>query len=205
MTRRREKANYPTHQVDRGIKVVMAEGSDEPKLDRKQISIVKKLSRKAFRLVGARTAKNDAAARETKIKKEIEQLLDELSPVGVIGLIRLAGPETSTELKRVEVTGREVADAISMLTYLGPHSVTVVKSVQLPFALMAQDPAKFNQALSYLVGLYGSELSSGISLDLNVGKLDTLQKNGELGEEPDGLWRYKRQGHRIDAKLLSAE
>ena len=205
MTRRREKVNYPIHQVDRGIKVVMAEGSSEPKLNRKQISIVKKLSRLAFRLVSARTAKNDAAARETKIKKDIEELLDEISGAGVIGLIRLAGPETSTELKRVEVTGREVADAITMLSYLGHHSASVVKSVQLPFALMAQDPQKFNQALSYLVGLYGPELSSGISLDLNVGKLDTLQKNGELGDEPEGLWRFKRQGYRIDAKLLSAE
>lgn len=201
--RRRGKVDYPVVKVESGLSVILEEEAIAPKLGREGISKLKKLSRLAYKLVIVRATKAGAASAETKLKEQIVDLLDEFRDNQVIGLVRHAGPETSTELKRVEVTGRDVADPIGMITYLGEHAGTVIKSVQLPFELMVQDPAKFNQALSYLAGLYGEELLRGLKLELNVTKFDSLQKSGELTEEPDGLWRYKRQGDRIEARILS--
>jgi hypothetical protein len=201
--RRRGKVDYPVVKVQAGMSVILNEEASDPKLGREAISKLKKLSRLAYKLVIVRANKASATNAETKLKEQIIGMLDEFQQDQIIGLVRHAGPETSTELKRVEVTGRDVADSIAMLNYLGEHSGTVVKSVQLPFELMVRDPAKFNQALSYLVGLYGEELLRGLKLDLNVTKYDSLQKAGELGDEPDGLWRYKRQGDRIEARIIS--
>ena len=200
--RRREKADYTAHMVDRNLYVILDEGVTFSKLPQKQISALKKLSRLAFRLVKIRSAKNEIAQQEAKTKESIDAILDELAPFGVIGHVRQAGPETSTELKRVEVYGREVNDPMMMLEFLGDYSGQVIKSVQLPFNLMAQDPAKFDKALSYLSGLYGEDLQNNLVLEIHNSRFDSLLKDGSLPKEPEGLWKYKAKSARIDAKIL---
>lgn len=200
--RRREKADYTAHMVDRNLYAILDEGVILSKLPREHISALKKLSRLAFRLVKIRSAKNEIAQQEAKTKESIDAILDELAQYGVIGHVRQAGPETSTELKRVEVYGREVNDAMLMIKYLGDYSGQVVKSVQLPFNLMIQDPAKFEKALSYLSGLYGEDLQNSLVLEINNSRFDTLVKNGSLPNQPEGLWKYKPKSSRIDAKIL---
>lgn len=200
--RRREKADYTAHLADKGLYAILAEGVSPPVIDKGTIGVLKKLSRLAFRLVKARAAKTEASAREARLKGEIDSLLNFLEPLGIIGLSRQAGPETSTELKRVEVYGREVKDSMLMLDWLGDHASEVVKAVHLPLHFMIEDPDKFKQALSYLSGLYGQDLQKNLQLDVHIGRIDKLVKDGSLGEEPAGLWKNQPKSSRIDAKLL---
>ena len=201
--RRRGKVEYPTVKVDTGLSAILEEEAQEPQLSKAQLGALKKISRLAFKLVNVRAQKALATSKETQLKEEIYELLKGLREQRVIGLVRHAGPETSTEIKRVEVLGREVADPVAMLDYLGPYASEVVKSIQLPFELMLQDEAKFNQALSFLSGLYGPEMISALKVELHVGRLDKLKKDGLLTAEPRGVWRYTRQGSRLEAKILS--
>jgi len=200
--RRREKADYTAHLADKGLYAILAEGVSPPVIDKGTIGVLKKLSRLAFRLVKARAAKTEASAQEAKFKGEIDSMLNSLEPLGIIGLTRQAGPQTSAELKRVEVYGREVNDPMLMLEYLGEYSAQVVKAVQLPLNFMIEDPEKFKQALSYLSGLYGQDLPANLTLEIHAGRFDSLLKDGSLGEQPDGLWKFKPKSSRIDAKLL---
>lgn len=201
--RRRGKVEYPAFKVDTGLSAILEEEAQQPELSKAEVGMLKKLSRLAFKLVNARAEKALAASKETRLKEEIYELLRGLRDKQVIGLMRHAGPETSTELKCIEVIGREVADPIAMLDYLGPYASEVVKSIQLPFELMLQDEAKFNQTLSYLAGLYGADILSAIKVELHVGRLDKLKKDGVLKAEPSGVWRYARQGTRLEARILS--